>query len=74
MSSRKGTDAFNSGESQKQTAVAKTKQKRISNASDSPPGLINLGKKQTVKRTNLSQKTSKLEHKTVKAPKIAKKK
>lgn len=73
MSSRKGIDAFNSGESQKHIVAVKTKQKKASNASDSPPGLINLGKKPTVKRTNLSQKVLKLEQKIVKAPKIAKK-
>lgn len=69
MSTRKGTaDIFTGGESQKQTsaAVAKTKQKRASNASDSPPALVNSTTKKPVKKANLSQKPPKLEQKTVK--------
>lgn len=73
MSSRKGADLFTSGDSQKQTSsAAKTKQKRVSNASDTPPGPLNLAKK-SVKKTTVSQKTSKSEQKTAKTPKIIKK-
>ncbi|VVC29174.1 Hypothetical protein CINCED_3A009018 [Cinara cedri] len=73
MSSRKGTDILTSGENQKQTSItAKTKLKRTSNASDSPPGPINLTKK-TVKKPALAQKATKLDQKNPKQSKIAKK-
>lgn len=73
MSSRKGVDVIASGESQKQTPVAaKTKQKRISNASDSPPGTVTLAKK-PVKKSSVTQKTPKLEQKTAKTAKIVRK-
>jgi len=71
MSSRK--DIFTSGDSQKQTpASTKTKQKRISNASDTPPVPINLTKK-SVKKTVLNQRLPKLEQKNIKNTKIIKK-
>lgn len=73
MSSRKGVDVIASGESQKQTPVAaKTKQKRISNASDSPPGTVTLAKK-PVKKSSVTQKALKLEQKIVKTAKIVRK-
>lgn len=73
MSSRKCSEIYTSGESQKHTsAAAKTKQKRISNASDSPPGQINLAKK-SIKKNTSSQKALKLEPKNVKTSKIIKK-
>lgn len=73
MSSRKGTDILTSGENQKQTSsIAKTKQKRTSNASDSPPGPINLTKK-SVKKPALAQKSAKLDLKNPKQSKVAKK-
>lgn len=72
MASRKG-DIIASGESQKQTlAASKTKQKKISNASDLLPGPINLTKK-SVKKTALTQKSLKLEQKNAKTAKIIKK-
>lgn len=73
MSSRKCSEIFTGGEGQKQTsAAAKTKQKKASNASDSPPGQINLSKK-SIKKNNLSQKALKLEPKNVKTSKVIKK-
>lgn len=73
MSSRKNTEALISSESQKQTLTApKVKQKRTSNASETPPGPINLTKK-IAKKNNLSQKTSKNEQKNVKPSKVIKK-
>lgn len=73
MSSRKNTEVSICGETQKQTSTApKAKQKRTSNASDSPPGAINLVKK-IVKKNTVLQKISKPEHKTVKTSKIIKK-
>lgn len=74
MSSRKGTDISTSSESQNQklsSVTAKTKQKRISNASDSPPGPINSTKK-TNKKSSLPQKNLKLDHKNVKSTKANK--
>lgn len=75
MSSRKGSDIFTStGEGQKlsSAAAAKTKQKRVSNASDTPPGPINLAKKPT-KKSSLPQKNVKLDQKNVKTTKAIKK-
>lgn len=73
MSSRKCSEIYTSGESQKHTsAAAKTKQKRVSNASDSPPGQINLAKK-SIKKNTSSQKALKLEQKNVKTSKVIKK-
>lgn len=73
MSSRKCSEIYTGGENQKpSSAAAKTKQKRVSNASDSPPGPINLTKK-SIKKNAISQKVLKLEHKNVKTPKIIKK-
>lgn len=73
MSSRKGIEVLTSGESQKQTSITpKTKQKRVSNASDSSPGPINLTKK-IIKKNTAPLKTSKSEQKTVKTSKIIKK-
>lgn len=73
MSTRKSTDINTCGESQKSTStISKTKQKKASNASDSPPGPINLTKK-SVKKPTLSQKTLKTEQKNVKTAKVVKK-
>lgn len=73
MSSRKGTDTLTSGENHKHIlSTAKTKQKRTSNASDSPPGPINLTKK-SIKKPALAQKSAKLEQKNLKQSKIIKK-
>lgn len=72
MSSRKGTDTFTSGEGQKLSSAAKTKQKKVSNASDSPPGSTNVAKKSS-KKSSLSQKNLKLDQKNVKTTKAIKK-
>lgn len=73
MSSRKGTETFTGGESQKSSStLSKTKQKKASNASDSPPGPINSTKK-SVKKSTLYQKTLKTDQKNIKTAKVIKK-
>ncbi|XP_050423228.1 proteoglycan 4-like [Adelges cooleyi] len=75
MSSRKVADMSAGGESQKQTsAAAKAKQKKISNAADTPPGPVMATKKTAAKKAVVNNKVPKPEQKNaIKTPKAMKK-
>ncbi|XP_050542854.1 proline-rich protein 36-like [Daktulosphaira vitifoliae] len=74
MSSRKTFDVSAGGESQKQSVAGKVKQKRTSNASDTPPGpIIAVKKNVNNKKVAVSNKAQKTDLKNIKTPKAMKK-